>query len=286
MKKKTFKFIAFCLLLTFSIIFWTRGVSEALPRKDLQINLFERKVTELTPLGLTLSFVTGIENASQKKYVLSSYEYRVMINQKEYLRQQVSLDEPIEVFPGKVTSIHFPVKINYQYLNPFLTEGQKQAFCHVSGEMYFQDEKRKTEKVSFSFSMDFPLLKFPEIEFLPLEVKSLTLGGTEFSFRFNLKNLNPYDLLIQKIQLDLILEDRIIFAGEIPGDKTLNAGQVRTFSIPLVLDFFELGRNYRESLQQETIPFALKARFGVDSAWGWLDFSVEKQDRVKKDFSR
>jgi LEA14-like dessication related protein len=284
MKKKIFKFIASWLILV--IVLWTRGLSEPLPKKDLQVNLLERKVSELTPSGLTLSFVYGIDNASNKKYFLFSYEYQVLINQKEYLRQQVSLDEPIEILPDKTTSVHFPVKINYQYLNPLLTEGQKQSVCQVSGEMYFQDEKKKIEKISFNFLMDFPLFKFPEIDFLPLEVKDLTLGGAEFFFRFNLKNRNSYDLLIQKIQVDLNLEDRSIFTGQIPGDKSLHSGQVRTFSIPLVLDFFELGRNYRECLQQETTLFILKATFEVDSAWGWLNFSIEKKERVKKDFSR
>ncbi|MBC7360884.1 MAG: LEA type 2 family protein [Candidatus Aminicenantes bacterium] len=259
---------------------------EALARKDLKISLQDKKISALSPSGLTLSFFSQIENSSEKKYSLVSYQYQVLVNQKEYFRQQISLDQPIDILPDKATSINFPVKINYQYLNPLLTEAQKQASCQVLGEMFFQDEKKKTERVVFYFQMDFPIFKFPEIDFLPLSVKDLTLGGADFSFRFQLKNDNPYDLLIQRIQLELNLEGRTIFKGEVPGDKTLSAGQAKNFSIPLMLDFFELGRDLRESLQEESTLFTLKAWFEADSAWGLLTFSIEKQGSVKKEFSR
>jgi hypothetical protein len=36
--------------------------------------------------------------------------------------------------------------------------------------------------------MGFPFFEFPEVVFLPLAVKDLTLGGAEFIFRFQLKN--------------------------------------------------------------------------------------------------
>lgn len=69
--------------------------------------------------------------------------------------------------------------------------------------------KNKMEKVPFTFSMDFPIFEFPEITFLPLAVKDLTLGGAEFTFSFQLKNPNPYDLLIKDLQVKLHLGDRV-----------------------------------------------------------------------------
>jgi LEA14-like dessication related protein len=285
MRRKISRFVIVILILSFSVVSWAYGTSEALAKKDLQLSLQDRKISELKPSGLTLSFFARLDNSSEKKYFLVSYQYEVLVNQKEYLRQQVALDEPIEILPGEATSIHFPLKINYQYLSPLLTEGQKQAVCQVSGEMYFVDEKKKTGKIPFDFLMGFPLFKFPEISFLPLSVKDLTLGGAEFSFGFQVKNENSFDLLIQKIWLELNLGSTSIFRGEVPGDKTLAAAQIKDFSIPLMLDFFELGQNIRESFQKDSILFTLKAIFEVDSAWGLLTFSLEKQDRVKKEFS-
>ncbi|MGB9893807.1 MAG: hypothetical protein ACPLRA_05290 [Candidatus Saccharicenans sp.] len=255
-------------------------------RKNLEIIFQEKKISELNPNGLTISFLSQVTNLSERNFALISYQYQVLVSGREYLRQQLSLDQPLEIPAEKSVTINFPVKINYQYLSPGLNEGQKQANCLVSGEFYFQDEKKKVEKIPFSFLMDFPIFKMPEIIFLPLSVKTLSLGGADFSFLFQVKNINPYDLLIQKLSLELKMENRLIYSGQIPGDKTLAPGQTKTFSLPLVLDFFEQGRELRDSLEKETIFFALKAWFLADSAWGELNFSVEKQDLIRKEFLR
>jgi len=255
-------------------------------RKNIQITLQEKRISELSSAGLTISFISQITNLTEKDYSLVSYQYQVTIAGKEYFKQQVSLEQPIDIPAEKAVTINFPVKISYQYLNPWLVEGQKQASCQVSGEIFFWDEKKKTEKLSFSYLMDFPIFKLPELTFLPLAVKNLTLGGADFFFRFQVKNVNPYDLLIQKVALELRLGDRLIYNGDVAGDKMLEAGQSRIFTLPLILDFFEQGRELRDLLEQEAVPFSLRISFQADSAWGWLSFGVDRQGSVSKEFSR
>lgn len=256
------------------------------PRKNLQVVLQDKRISDLSPSGLTLSFIASVENVSEKKFYLVSYRYQVLINEREYVRPEVSLEEPIDILPARKTTLNFPVKIDYEYITPLLAANQKQATCRVSGEISFQDERQNTEKIPFNFFMNFPIFKLPQVDFLPLLVKDLTLGGAEFNFRFRISNENPYDLLIQKLRLELMLEGRSIFRGEIAGDNTLGSAENKVISLPLILDFFELGREVRDSLEKESTPFTLRATFEADSAWGWLTFSVEKKDSVKKEFNR
>ena len=251
--------------------------------RNLTISLQDKKISELKPEGLTLSFYSAIKNNSDRNYVLASYSYRVLIDSQNFFEQQVSPDEQVTIPARQVIGLHFPVKISYQYLTAVLPEGRKQASCLVTGDMYFRSEKNKMEKVPFTFSMDFPIFEFPEITFLPLAVKDLTLGGAEFTFSFQLKNPNPYDLLIKDLHLELRLGNRPIYQGSLPGDKALEPGGFKTFQIPLMLDFFEMGRELRDNLENELVPFVLKADIGADSAWGWLAFSLEKSDSVKKE---
>ena len=251
--------------------------------RNLTISLQDKKISELKPEGLTLSFYPAIKNNSDRNYVLASYSYRVLIDSQNFFEQQVPTDEQVTIPARQVISLHFPVKISYQYLTAVLPEGRKQASCLVTGDMYFRSEKNKMEKVPFTFSMDFPIFEFPEITFLPLAVKDLTLGGAEFTFSFQLKNPNPYDLLIKDLQVKLHLGDRPIYEGSLRGDKALEPGGIRTFQLPLMLDFFEMGRELRDNLEKELVPFVLKADLGADSAWGWLAFSLEKSASVKKE---
>ncbi|HRD02212.1 MAG TPA: LEA type 2 family protein [Candidatus Saccharicenans sp.] len=251
--------------------------------RNLVISLQEKKITELSPEGLTLSFYPAIKNNSDRNYVLISYFYRVMINGQNFFEQQVSLDESVTIFSRQSISLLFPVKISYQYLPAALSERQQQANCLVTGEMFFRNEKNKVEKAPFTFSMEFPIFKLPDIIFLPLAVKDLTLGGAEFTFSFQLKNPNPYDLLIKDLRLELCLGNRLIYQGGLAGDKALEPGGVKTFHLPLMLDFFEMGRELRDDLEKELVPFILKAHITADSAWGLLPFGLEKSDSVKKE---
>jgi len=146
--------------------------------------------------------------------------------------------------------------------------------------------KRKNRKVAINFQSDFPVFKLPQVRFLPLWVRDLTLGGADFDFRYELSNPNGYDLLIQKIDLELWLENRVIYGGQRTGDNTLAAGGSKTYSLPLVLDFFEQGRELRDSLEKESPSFTLKLRIEADSAWGWLVFPLEATSATPKEFSR
>lgn len=255
-------------------------------RKNIELSLKETKISELSSAGLTLSFCLLLENNSSRNYGLVSYQYQVLINDREYFRQPVSLDQPIELLAGRQTLVNFPVRINYQYLEPYLTGSGRRASCRLSGEIIFQDEKKKTERIPFTFQADFPIFKVPVIKFLPAMVRDLTLGGADFDFRFNLINQNDYDLLIQKINLELWLENLVIHRGQLTGDQALAAGQSRSYSLPLMLDFFEQGRELREALEKPRVTFTLKLKIEADSAWGWLMFPLEATDSVGKEFQR
>lgn len=255
-------------------------------RKNIELSLKETKISELSASGLTLSYYLLLENNSSRNYRLVSYQYQVLINDREYFRQPVSLDQPIELLAGRQTLVNFPVRINYQYLEPYLTGSGRRASCRLSGEIIFQDEKKKTERIPFTFQADFPIFKLPVIKFLPALVRDLTLGGADFDFRFNLINQNDYDLLIQKISLELWLENLVIYRGQLTGDQALAAGQSRSYNLALMLDFFEQGRELREALEKPQVTFTLKLKVEADSAWGRLMFPLEATASVGKEFQR
>lgn len=257
-----------------------------LARKNIELSLDRVRLGELSGSGLTLSFQVRMENNSSRNYALVSYQYQVLINEKEYFRQPVSLDQPINLPAGSQALVNFPVKINYQYVEPYLAGTRQQATCRVVGELFFQDERKRTEKVALNFRADFPIFKLPEVKFLPLLVRDLTLGGADFDFRFAISNPNAYDLLIQTIDLELSLASRIIYSGRLAGDKTLAAGESKTYSLPLMLDFFEQGRELRDGLEKDRPSFTLKLRIEADSAWGWLAFPLETSSTTGKEFSR
>ena len=134
----------------------TEAGPAVLARKNIELSLKETRIGELSASGLTLSFYLLLENNSSRNYGLVSYQYQVLINDREYFRQPVSLDQPIGLPAGRQALVNFPVRINYQYLEPYLTGSGRQASCRMSGEIIFQDEKKKKFLIyGFGFGLYF-----------------------------------------------------------------------------------------------------------------------------------
>jgi len=84
--------------------------------RDLKIEVLEKRVQDLSPQGLTLSFILQVANASAEPWFLDSYDYRVLVANREFFRLQRRLEAPLTLGPSGRTLISLPVKITYDYL--------------------------------------------------------------------------------------------------------------------------------------------------------------------------
>ncbi len=110
--------------------------------------------------------------------------------------------------------------------------------------MIFTDAKKRQEKVPFAFSGEFPVFKDVEVTVQPVEVKVLTIGGTEFVFSFSLRNPNDFELVLGSLDYRLDLDGKTAAQGAIEGENKLDAGGEKAFTLPVMLDFFEVGKEF------------------------------------------
>ncbi|MDH4218583.1 MAG: hypothetical protein OEW23_07385, partial [Candidatus Aminicenantes bacterium] len=80
-----------CLLGVILIAFAHFSFSASLD-KDLKIELKERRIRDFNLEGLTLVFYVNIINSSSRAYYLASYDYRFVVNQKDYIQLQTRLE--------------------------------------------------------------------------------------------------------------------------------------------------------------------------------------------------
>jgi len=271
--------------LCFFLLFLWVLASSALPislRKDLSISIEEKKIKDLNVSGLFLIFYVNISNSSSLPYYLSSYDYRFVVNQKEYFRLLTPLEEYIRIEARGKTLLSFPLKITYEHLFRVVEgiENEDKAQCYLTGAMTFSDDRKEKGRLPFAFSGEFPIFKKPEIEFLALQVKEMTIGGADLSFKMSLKNNNGFELLVDRIRYGFHLAGKSVGEGIISGDKNIGSGEIRVFSIPLLLSFFEVGKEVNTELRQ---PSALCRFFGdieVRTAWGRIKIPFDKSDKV------
>lgn len=259
----------------------TFPATAAAAKDDVTLTLKEKVIKNLSSSGLVLAFHVAVANPSSGPRRLVRYRYRVRIDQQEYINTAVALDEPLTVPPGGETLIALPVKITYELLRQALGPIEGQALCDIVGDMYFLNERNKEQKASFAYSGEFPIFQDPEVDWLPLEVVDLTVGGADVVFHPRFKNFNGYDLIVDTIEYELSFSGLRILEGSIPGDKSLPRTGDKTFALPFLVDFFEAGDEVRGGFAKDEFPCRFTGRIEIASVWGRLVIGFDRTQPLR-----
>lgn len=249
-------------------------------KDDITILLRERQVQDLSNEGLNLVFYIQIKNSSAKTYYLSGYSYRFVVDQTEYLRLQTSLDSKLRIEASEETLIALPVKITYEHL--FRTaegvETKEKVLCYIMGELAFSDDKKERGRLPFSFSGEFPIYRDPLVELVALNINMLTIGGSDLNLEIKLINTDGFELMVQRVSYRIKIGDRPVGEGNIGGDKSIPAKGEKAFQLPLLLNFFEVGKDVYAFLQQKTVLCQFSGEIEIQTVWGSLTipFDVSK----------
>src|SRR4030042_4208408 len=100
-----------------------------------EVLLREKRIVDASPEGLTLVFRLILRNPAEAPVRLTRYDYKVVIDDTEYLNLQVPLNDPLRVEAGSEITIALPVKLNYANLFPAAPDLKDKdlAVCYVAG---------------------------------------------------------------------------------------------------------------------------------------------------------
>ena len=255
-------------------------------KDDISISLDEKRIKDLSPTGATLVFYVNINNSSSKTYHLSAYRYRFMVKDQEFIRLQTPLDNGLRISPRGKTLISLPVKITYNLLYKAVngSEGEKLLPCSIMGEMAFSEGRRNRGALPFAFSGEFPIFRAPEISLIEIKANSLTIGGADLVVAVNIKNDNGFDLNLDNIKFNLKFGGHLIEEGNIGRNRSLKTGGGELFSIPLLLNFFDVGRDVYAVLQQDVINYRFAGEMELSTNWESikLPFDIKHKITIKK----
>jgi len=270
-----------CLLAVLLIAF-AHFSSSAYLEKDLKIELRERRIRDFNLEGLTLVFYVNITNSSSRTYYLSSYDYRFVVNQKDYIQLQTRLEEGLKIEADNETLVAFPVKITYEHLFRTIPEVQNEGHpvCNLVGWARFTDGRRDRGKVALAFTGEFPIFWKPEIDIVELRVNALTIGGADVDFEIKFKNRNRFELLVDRIGYELTLGGHPLDQGTISGDKNIEKQGEKILSIPLLLNFFDVGKEVSNLLKQSSTQCTFSGEVDIQTIWGRLTIPFEMRGSV------
>jgi LEA14-like dessication related protein len=249
---------------------------------DVKIAVIETRIKDFSRAGLSYVFYVQISNSSSSDYYLSSYDYRFFVNQEEYFYLQRPLDKKIKIEARKNKLLSFPIKITYSHLFQLIkgVDTQDHAEGSWTGTMSFSDAKKERGKLSFSFSGEFPIFKSPEIRFLSLRVNSLTIGGADVTFQVSIVNPNIFDLLVEKINHKSFLRNNLIGEDVSRDEFAIASHGEKSFSFPVLLNFFEVGKEVYTMLQRTSSLFRFEGEIEAKTKWGRIKIPFDKTGRI------
>ncbi|MGB8952984.1 MAG: LEA type 2 family protein [Candidatus Aminicenantales bacterium] len=249
---------------------------------DIAIALKEKKVESLSPKGLTLLFYFELANSSSSPCFLVKYDYRVMIEDREYLSLQTPLAEAIRIESRENTLVALPLKVTYALLFQVLPELKDKDVleCFLGGGMTFQDERRREKRVPMVVTGEIPVFKELGIKIQPIETRSLSIGGAELNFKALFQNPNAFILTLEKLSYRLELAGKTVAEGEADGEMRLNGHGEEMFSLPLLLDFFEIGKDVYQHFESAQVFAQFSGRLDVITIWGKFQIPFQKSEEI------
>ena len=251
-------------------------------KQDLTISNYDKEVRDLSAQGLTLIFQIRIGNASAQPCDLTRYDYRVVINQAEYLRLDVPLDPPIRIAPSGETLLSLPLKITYRNLFQAIPalESEDKGNCYLMGSLVFADERKREEKIPITFGGEFPIFRDPGVTLLPIRIKDLTVAGADAVFQVRLSNANAYELFVDAVRFSASFGEREVASGDIPGDKNIEPRGERVFELPSLISFFEVGQEVYGLLQAGAVICRFRGEIDVTTVWGRITVPFDVRQTV------
>lgn len=251
-------------------------------KRNIEISLSKKEIREMNSAGLILAFSLNIANSSSGSFYLAECDYRLVVQGIDVFALKASLEKPIYIQAKKDTLISLPLQIDYAQLLQRVPgiETSPNVGCYVAGLMQFSDGRKIRERVPFAFSGEFPIFHDPEVEVRPLEIKGLSVGGAEFAFVFICKNSNSFDLVLRKVSYRLGLEGNTMVEGVLQGEYFVGSRGEKEFSIPVLLDFFEIGNQFYPILKRPAAECEFSAEVEAGSIWGDLKMAFLKKEKI------
>jgi hypothetical protein len=256
-------------------------------KRDLKITVKEKRVQGLNEQGLTLSFILQIANSSPEPWFMASYDYRVLVMDFEYFRLQRALDPPLVVGPSGTTLISLPVKITYDYLfQSHQSAGDRDKLeCTLVGGIFFAEHAgERGDRINVAMTGDFPVYKGLQTIVRPIEVRALSVGGADLTFRAEIRNLSPIKIQAQSISYKLEIGGKQVAQGKAPSEIGLDPLAAMPFELPLLLEFFEIGPELYPLLQKPELGCRFWGEILISIPWGdfLMPFDLSQKVPVKR----
>jgi LEA14-like dessication related protein len=146
--------------------------------------------------------------------------------------------------------------------------------------MVFARGRRRGGSLPFAFSAEFPIFQAPTLAVLSVKAKALTIGGADLEVKLSVSNPNGFSLDMDDLEYDLKLGGHPLKRGRLRTSDPVAASSEHILSIPLLFNFYDVGKDVHALLQQENVSCQVTGTMFVRTEWERLSLPFELNQRV------
>ncbi len=232
------------LLLT---LFFSVSCQEALQLLK-QVNVQEPKASvenvKLTDLSLSkadLLFDIAVENPNPLGVHLSGMDYNFLINGASFIKGQK--EDKLDIKANGKANISIPLSLTYSEIHKAV-----KSFADLDTVPYQLKLKIGVNlpvlgdiKIPVTKSGSFPNLRLPEISLKKIKLDKIGFSCADLKLMLDIKNPNAVSFVTRNLNYDLEVNGKNWIKGKIDKALKINKKAKQTVSIPVTLNFLEMG---------------------------------------------
>ncbi|MBF0449498.1 MAG: LEA type 2 family protein [Candidatus Magnetomorum sp.] len=226
-----------------------------------------------------------VENHYPLGIRLPAFDYAFLINDHMFLKGENAIDQAIPASGN--TLVQVPLRIHfidlYQSISALVNEDQ--ASYQLSGNLHFDVPILGQLKIPFDKKGQFPLLKMPKISVKGLHVKSLNFVTAKLALDIEMDNPNAFLMLLKNFSYTFSVDGLQWADGSIQKDITFEKQGKSNISIPIALNFFDMGQSLFNLIQKKSqFPYEFDTHIQLKTELPFLeniDIPVRKSGNIQ-----
>lgn len=210
-----------------------------------QLEYAQMQLTRLTAEKADMNMNMIIDNPAPIALNIDSLYYTISIEGNEVVA--TTYPDSLQIDANDTTMVSLPLTIYYDKLKSVLDrleqEGRDSATYKVNATIYAENDIIPKDKFNLEVEKVLPVIRTMEVDVTNLSIEDLDFSGATIVVEALVENKNPFPSGFKDMHYSLQIEDNEAVEGSKPGTVKIPAKDTATVSIPVEIDFKEMGKS-------------------------------------------
>ena len=253
MYRKRNLLLAGLLILMFAVLSGCASmdaVKKAAGIKDPAVSIAGMNVSTLSAEGLTLQFVLDVDNPNPIPLNLAGFDYALKLDGKQLMAGEQR--DKVNIKARGSSQVKVPVSLKFSDLSRLISGAinKENLGYELKTSALVDLPVIGIKKIPASKKGTFPVPRAPDISLTGIDVKKLGLAGAKVVIGANIENPNAFGVDINKLIYNLSINGKRWVKSDIGKTISLDGKGSSTLTIPLELNFLEMGSSLYQMLTQ------------------------------------